>query len=451
MPRKQDSEGGQAGTAGVGRRAVTKSAALVAGLLLAGGGGSAAEAQARGRGPTGQGGSTGRGGSTGQEQQAGQAGARAGDDITVRLPAPTGPHRTGVTTLYLVDRSRRDPWEPLPVREVMVTACYPARAVHGYPVAPQMTEEAAQSFKVIDPLLHPGLPKSGVNWAATMSHSHTDAPAQTVPRPVLLHSPGGGDPRTLGTGLAEELASHGHVVVTIDHPGDASEVEFPHQTQYREKVRHTVFRGDPRTDPKIFRTAIDTRIADIRFVLDQLALLAAGHNPDAEGGGVPEDLGRALDLRRVGAYGHSAGGTAVSEALYEDRRIGAAVDLEGCLDHPPEAPGREGQLFPVARHGVDRPLLLMGTDGFPDPKGLERSWSAMLAHPRGHTHRRQLRHAAHWVFTDYAVMAPQLQAAGLMTAHDRNKLVGPIAPEASVPRVRKYVHTFFAEHLSVRG
>ncbi|MEV0373431.1 alpha/beta hydrolase [Streptomyces sp. NPDC050636] len=413
------------------RRTVTKSVLAAAGLLLAGGG-SVAQAQAQSR------------------VQAGappRAQERAADDVTVRLPAPTGPHRIGVTTLYLVDRTRRDPWKPIPVREVMVTVCYPARAARGYPVAPQMTEGAAEWFKMIDPVIHPELPKTGVNWAATVTHSHTDAPAQPVRRPVLLYSPGGGDPRTMGTGIAEELASHGYVVVTIDHPGDASEVEFPQKSKYREKVRDTVFRGDPRTDPKIFRTAIDTRIADIRFVLDQLDVLAAGRNPDAERRALPEHLDRALDPRRVGVYGHSAGGTAAAESMYEDRRIDAAVNLEGYLDYPPDKPGHDGELFPIARYGVDRPLLLVGTDGFPDKKQMERSWSAMLAHPRGCTGRRQLDNATHWVFTDYAAMAPQLQAAGLMTAGDRNKLVGAIEPAESVPRVRGYVHSFFAEHL----
>ncbi|WP_405413669.1 alpha/beta hydrolase family protein [Streptomyces decoyicus] len=415
------------------RRTVTKSAVLAAAMLLAGAGRAQARpakaepAQAR--------------------HQVQPAQTHTAGEVTVRLPAPTGPHRTGVTTLHLVDRSRRDPWEPLPVREVMVTVFYPARTVRGYPVAPQMTEGAAKTVPHVDPLFHKELPTRGVNWAATRTHSHTGAPALPARRPVLLYSPGGGDPRTLGTGLAEELASHGYVVVTIDHPGDASEVEFPHRMKGRKKVRTTVLRGDPRRDPALFRSLIDTRIADTRFVLNQLEALAVGRNPDAERRPLPQGLGRALDLRRTGIYGHSAGGTTAAEAMYEDRRIVAAVNLEGFLDHPPEAPGRKGKLYPVARYGVDRPLLLLGTDGFRYQKELERSWSAMLAHPHGRTRRHQLDQATHGVFTDYASIAPQLQSAGLMTADNRNKLVGAIDPAVSVPLLRGYLLSFFARHL----
>ncbi|MEW2576362.1 alpha/beta hydrolase family protein [Streptomyces syringium] len=405
--------------AAVGRRAVTKSAVLAAGLLLTGSGGIAR--------------------------------AHTAGGFTVRLPAPTGPHRIGTTTLHLVDHSRRDPWDAtIPVREVMVGVFYPARTVRGYPVARQMTQDAAELFAVIDPAMHQGLPKAGVNWAATTTHAHTGAPARPGRRPVVLYSPGGGDPRTLGTGTAEELASRGYVVVTIDHPGDASEVDFPTRTRHRKKVRPTVFRTDPRKDPQLFRTAIDTRIADTRFVLDTLEAVAAGHRPGAERRALPENLGEALDLRRVGMYGHSAGGTTAAEAMYEDHRISAAVNLEGYLNHPPGKPGRTGELFPVARHGVDRPLLLLGTDGFRD-EDIDRSWSAMLAHPGGHTRRRHLDNAMHGVFTDYAAMAPQLQAAGLMTAGSRIELVGAIDPTRSVPAVREHVCSFFAQHLLLSG
>ncbi|MEV4443368.1 alpha/beta hydrolase [Streptomyces sp. NPDC049577] len=418
------------GAGGVGRRFFAKSAvAAGASLLLTAGVGGAAAAQARVR--------------------------AAG--VVPRLPAPTGPHRLGTTTLHLIDRSRRDPWDHgIPVRELMITLFYPAAhtvlsvpSAHGrYPVARQMTEDAVTSFREIDTRIH-HLPAAGVDWAATATHARTGAPAQAVRRPVLLYSPGGGDPRTLGTGLAEELASHGYVVVTVDHPGDAGEVDFPSRTRYRGKVRETVFRGDPRNDPRLFRTAIDTRIADVRFLLDQLPALAAGRNPDAEGRPLPEHLDRAIDPRRVGVYGHSAGGTTAAETLYEDRRVTAAVNLEGHLSHAPAGPGRPGPLFPVAEHGTDRPLLLLGTDGFCDAE-YERSWSAVLAHSRGHVLRRRLDGATHWVFTDYAAIAPQLQDAGLMAAADRLALVGAIDPARSVPAVRGHVRSFFRRHLPPR-
>ncbi|MEV3988830.1 alpha/beta hydrolase [Streptomyces sp. NPDC049837] len=414
MFRRKTGTGYEAAT-GVGRRAVIASAVSASALLLAGG-------------------------------RVAQAHVRGGGDVTLRLPAPSGPYRIGTTALHLVDERRRDPWDSaVPVREVMVTVFYPARTVHGCPQAPQMTPAAAGEFARFDPVyLHRELPESGVDWSATMTHAYTGAPALPVRRPVLLYSPGGGDPRTFGTGLAEELAAHGYVVVTVDHPGEPGAVEFPGG-----RVRGYGLPGTP-ADPRVFRTMMATRLADLRFVLDELTALAGGRNPDASARPLPEDLGRAVDVRRVGVYGHSAGGAAAAEVLYEDRRFAAAVNMEGYLDYPPDAPGEAGELLPVARHGVDRPLFLYGTDGFRDAR-LERSWSAMVRHRPQCTPWRRIDRAAHWVFTDYAAMAPQLQAARLMTAEERNGFVGAIHPARSVPLVRGRVLSFFSRHLMEGG
>ncbi|MFI0975746.1 alpha/beta hydrolase family protein [Streptomyces sp. NPDC021093] len=402
-------------TAGVNRRAVITSAVLAASTLLVGTGGIST----------------------------GTAHARTAGGVAVRLPAPTGPYRTGAVDLHLVDRRRRDPWDEAgSARELMVTVFYPARAAHGIPVAPQMTPGTAAAFTAFDPLVgHKELPDSGVDWAATATHSRRAVPALPGRRPVLLYTPGGADPRTVGTSLAEDLASHGYVVVTVDHPGEPGGVEFPDGS-----IREYALPGTPDV-PQVFRAMIAARLADLRFVLDELTALAdAGRNPDAGGRRLPAGLGQALDLRRVGVYGHSAGGTAASEALYEDRRIGAAVNLEGYLDWPAERPGEAGELLPVTRHGVDRPLLLFGTDGFRNAR-FDRSWSAMLGHPQGRTAVRRLVGANHWVFTDYASLVPQLQSAGLMTGEERRAMVGAIRPEQSVPVVRGQLRAFFARHV----
>ncbi|MGW1994557.1 alpha/beta hydrolase [Embleya sp. NPDC001921] len=423
--------------AGIDRRRVITSAIPAAALLVTGGIARARPASARPADP--------------RRADPRPADPRPTTGRTLRLAPPTGPHPIGTTTLYLVDRSRPDPWEPIPVRELMITVFYPARTVRGYPVAPHLPAEAAREFASAAPLTHPQLPAAGVDWAATATHAHSNAPALTDRRPVLLYSPGGGDPRGTGTGLAEELASRGYVVVSVDHPGDAAVVEFPVDMAGRDdRVRWTVFRFDPRTDPGMFRTAIATRIADTRFVLDRLAVLAAGGNPDPTGAPLPDGLHRALDLRRVGVYGHSAGGTTAAGTMYEDRRVAAAVNLEGYLDHPSPAPGREGELYPIARDGTDRPLLLVGTDGFTDQRNLDRSWSALLANSRRPVPRRRITHAAHQVFTDHAVIAPRLQAWGLMPVADRISLIGAIEPADSVPTVRRYVHSFFDRHLPTR-
>jgi hypothetical protein len=64
----------------------------------------------------------------------------------------------------------------------------------------------------------------------------------------------------------------------------------------------------------------------------------------------------------------------------------------------------------------------------------------------GPVRRVQLADANHWVWTDYAAFAPQLQSACLMTATARAKLVG--ATSCGVSAVRKLVYRFFQQALA---
>ncbi|MFF2778284.1 acetylhydrolase [Streptomyces sp. NPDC058052] len=317
------------------------------------------------------------------------------------LPAPTGPHPVGVVRHTFTDRTRTDPWDPaLGARQVVVSAVYPARTVTGLPRAPQLTPAEASVFATLAPLVR-GLPAAGVDWAGTLTHAHSGAPPLPGRRPVVLSTPGGGDARTLGTGLAEDLASHGAVVVLVDHPGEASQVEMPDGT-----VRETVLHGPP--DPATFRTMVETRVADLRLVLDRLGELPLGTVPDPRGAGI---------------YGHSAGGTAAALLAARDPRIRAVADLEGYLDLEPW-PGR-------------RPLLLLDTDGFEGAERIARSWAGLRAR------RRTLRAAGHWVFTDHAAVVPRLHAAGLVTDAVRNGLVGPGDASAAFATVRRELRAFF--------
>ncbi|MFB6890415.1 alpha/beta hydrolase [Kitasatospora sp. NPDC056327] len=365
--------------------------------------------------------------------------------LVLTLPAPSGPHRVGHRALQLTDHTRHDPWQPaIPFREVMVSVYYPARARRRPRPVPQLPPATARRFGELLPLVDPRLPAAGVDWGATLTHADEDAPVlKGRRRPVLLHSPAGGDPRGLGSSLAVDLASHGAVVVSVDHPGDGLVVALPAGARGGpERLRETELRGDPRLDPRLFRTVIDTRVADLRFVLDRL------HRPARLP--LPAGLAAVLDLGRTGAYGHSAGGSAAAELMHEDRRVRAAADLEGFLDHPPVRPGAAAEPFPVTEHGTDRPLLLMRSSGFAGQAELDRSWSALTRRSGGRVTELRVADAGHGVFADQAAVLPQLEAAGLVTGDTRAQLVGTAPPARTVPEVRAAVRGFFARHLGGR-
>jgi dienelactone hydrolase len=301
-----------------------------------------------------------------------------------------------------------------------------------------MLPVAATHFdQQLSPLL--GIEAGTVDWTGVRTSSHLLAPPASRPDgyPVVLYSPGQGVPRTLGTALVEDLASRGYVVVSIDHTHDASEVAFPGGRLELDRI--------PELTPDVVEKLVHVRVADTRFVLDQLAILRQGGNPDAERRQLPRGLGRALDLSRVGMFGHSAGGFAAAQTMYEDQRIDAGVNLDGTLDY--ELAGKD--LSPVARHGLDRPFLLMGAGAV--THHTMPSWTSFWEHSTGWKLDLNVARGAHFTFTDYQTFLPQLDHALGLPPELLQQAIGTLDSEADRQRIvrseRAYLAAFFDQHL----
>ncbi|MEU7372451.1 hypothetical protein [Streptomyces albidoflavus] len=153
--------------------------------------------------------------------------------------------------------------------------------------------------------------------------------------PVVVFSHGAHSHQGDHTVMVQELAGHGYAVVTVAHHHDTYTV-FP-------DGRVAVPRPDVPMPPGDFA-------ADLRFVLDCVELLAAGHNPDAGRRKLPAGLPGSLDPRRIGAFGWSKEGTATACATLADDRIRAGLSLDGPDADEPAALRRPGP----AVHDDDR-------------------------------------------------------------------------------------------------
>jgi len=369
--------------------------------------------------------------------------ARASDDaepglLPVALPAPGGPYPVGTVALRLVDRSRPDPWVARPYRELMVSVRYPAYRVAGYPRAPQMLPGEAAAFARLNGLQ--GVPGDRVDWAATRTHAHQGAPAAVGRFPVVLYSPGAGDPRGLGSTLCDDLASRGYAVVTVDHTYDAVAVEFPggrvELTVLPEefaKVAPDPEHPDPARVAPLLRRTVEVRVADTRFVLDRL--------PRA----LPPALRDVMDFGRLGMFGHSAGGFTALQAMDEDPRIRAAANFDGVLAYVQED-GDHGYLSPVAAHGLDRPFLLVGKDG--NTRRTVPSWDALWERSTGPRHGLTLRGAEHATYTDAEPLVPQIARALRLPAATVTSLIGTIPPRRAIATERACLAAFFTRYLN---
>jgi predicted dienelactone hydrolase len=230
----------------------------------------------------------------------------AGQPI-IQLPAPTGSHRVGRMSFYAVDSTRSEKMkdDPNDRRELVFHVWYPtddsAGVLASYiEVWPQDTIFQRTYRFNIDALprvrAH-ALAKAGVSSAA--------------PRyPVILFSHGLGTVSRLYTSFLENLASHGYIVIGVDHPYFGSAFRLPDG--------RTV---GTRSSPADRQRDVITQAEDLSFVVTVLEGLQDSRPATR--------LAGRLDLRSLGVFGHSRGGFASPHACRIDRRFKACVNLDG--------------------------------------------------------------------------------------------------------------------------
>ncbi|MGK5739317.1 alpha/beta hydrolase family protein [Micromonospora sp. URMC 103] len=349
-----------------------------------------------------------------------QARAAVATSAPVRptLPPPTGPFPVGKVSLHLVDRSRPDPIAgPGRHRELMADVWYPARNVWRYPLARWMPAAPLRAL-----LASAGFDADAA--VAPLTAGHEGAPVRHTGErlPVVVFSHGAHDHRSDTTIVVQELASHGYAVVTVDHTHDAFG-EFP-------DGRLIVPVEDPALTPWDFAR-------DIRFVLDRVADLAAGCNPDADHRPLPAGLGAALDLRRIGMFGWSKGATATALVMSEDRRVRAGLSFDGPM-----------QCQPPITADLDRPFMLM-TASF--TRAAEPSVAEFWSHLRGWRLNVQADGAVHSSYCDQQWLIPQLAEAVGLSDEELEGMIGTLDPARAVRIQQAYPLAFFDLHLRRRG
>jgi predicted dienelactone hydrolase len=197
--------------------------------------------------------------------------------------------------------------------------------------------------------------------------------------------------------LAEDLASHGYLVLAVDHTGEAP-VEFPHG-----RIR---LGSAPPRHP--ITAASSTRLADMRLLLRRLNTMGAG--PRA-------------DRWRIAAIGHSLGGSTAAGLMRAEPSVRAGVNLDGTI------------VGATSRRGVRRPFLALTAAGHwaHDPP-LRR----LFSRSRGARLALEIAGFEHFSFSDAPVISPDAPGIGKR----------PSARDISLQRT--YVRAFLDQHLRNR-
>lgn len=143
-----------------------------------------------------------------------------------------------------------------------------------------------------------------------------------TPFPVVILSPGNGTNIEFYSSLASELASHGYIVLGVNHPYDVPAVELLNGevAQYdRDQWALDVPAHQAYTQERL-----KVRTADLIFALDQLERM----NSTGPFAGM-------IDLDSVAVIGHSLGGITASEACKADARFKACLNYDGLQNGGP--------------------------------------------------------------------------------------------------------------------
>lgn len=255
---------------------------------------------------------------------------------------PTGPHAIGSYDWLWVDSSRAERLtrDPNDRRHLPIQVWYPAEPVAGG--TPDRYIRTPAEF---------GPNSTFKPWEHVTTHSVTGAPVAKALKkyPVLVYSHGAGWTRFSATFLTEQLASHGYIVFSIDHPGLDRTSVFADGVPFRADTL-----GMPTPDPKDMRgtmarsmeylatNSFPLWVEDSRYVLDRIEALNREPGPFQ---------GR-LDLDRIGMLGWSFGGATAIEMLHLDRRVKAAVNHDGRLFGSVVNAQVHGP-FMLFHHGID--------------------------------------------------------------------------------------------------
>jgi predicted dienelactone hydrolase len=236
---------------------------------------------------------------------------------TVQFNRPTGPFMVGTRGIEITDSSR--PESSLPgsgkYRRLIVQFWYPAGKTAGYEM--MKYHPNPDSFLTDVQKLFPDIPQLLLKRLAhSTTHAFFDAPLAVAEKnyPVIVFSHGMDGMRFLNTYQMEELASHGYIIVSIEHSFSAT------GTVFQDGTRGGITPYEKMENENFGNAMVARWTADQIFTIDQLEKM------NREPGNFFYEK---LNLDKIGILGFSFGGAVSTNTLVFDKRIKAGVNLDG--------------------------------------------------------------------------------------------------------------------------
>ncbi len=268
------------------------------------------------------------------------------------------------------------------------------------------------------------------DMALVHGHSTSDPALSPEQRsyPVVIMRAGGAAFTTDYTTLAEDLASHGYIVVGFDAPYRTLLVVLPDNRVVTRPPQYDPENLPPDEADRLIDRLLPAWTSDTEFVVNQLQNLNAN---DSSG-----RFRDRLDMQRLGMFGHSFGGATALQFCHDDSRCKAGIDIDG-------APYGS-----VVHDSLKQPFMFILSDHrgeISDPRSrqIHANIQSIYSHLSNERVLITIRDAHHFSFTDQA----------LLKSHYLVKLLaafagfGKLDPRRGLAITMSCLEAFFDVHL----
>lgn len=340
-----------------------------------------------------------------------------------RIPSPSGPYQVGTSIYEFTDTARKEMYsgrvEP---RRFMVQAWYPAKVTSTSQHAKWMANANIYAPAIASFL---GLPSFFLDHLAlSVSPAYLNVPLEetTQPYPLILFSHGWQGFNAQNTGQAVELASHGFVVVAVQHTYGAVVTVFPDGTVAANNPNALPENANDPNYEIVARKLVNQWAGDLGYTLDEFQVF--NQNADSI-------FYRKLDLNRVGVYGHSTGGGAAIQFCGIDPRCKAVLGMDPFM-RPVSAE--------VISAGISQPSFFMFSQAWSDlvDSKNNKSFNQFYPNIKNNMGVIVIRGTKHFDFSDLPLLSPIAPELGLK---------GPIDGKRVTEIVNSYLLDFFQSTL----
>ncbi len=363
------------------------------------------------------------------------------------LPTPTGAYDVGTEVFHFVDVDREEIFTDTidDKRALMVQVWYPAEAMSGRSV-PFMEDERLINAMASGYGL-PGFSFNHLKYVSSNAYSEVEISKTQSVYPLIIMNHGFGSSKSLHTSQAENLASHGYIVASIDHTYNTFGTIFPDGTLTTNNSSALFSRDNDYETEKDNRDLVGNVLTeDVAFVLDQFEAINSGH--------ILSKFSGKVDMTNVGTIGHSIGGATAYDAAF-DERVTAGVNLDGGLYRINANKGlNKPFLFMLSESGFESLNRVMTGDDYSDEEldkmGNSREWNDAVIKDKK-IEIEHMKHSAlsggeivyiegseHLNFSDVQHFSPIFKVVGA---------TGEIKVERADLVVNAYVLAFFDRHL----